>query len=234
MGAYHGMLPGLKVRAGEDVVMEAVPLLKHASGVRLILLVLPAQHARRVVEADLPTEGRDDRLRVVEQVVRVDHRDTDVVAQDAIRLADPSPSGSNDPRPPEEIKKPPQLVVAGLTRQEVVESCHLVQRRDCASKVRRDGATGMSDEEGEVEAPQDIGREHSRIGWRLWALYAVHTVDMRTQLARAFGISIAQRGSDLGWFCIRGEQVVGNVFDEDPLVLWRVSMWCIQGILIRV
>ena len=69
-----------KGEAIDSVVVEAIPFGKCIESILLILRVLPLQHVRTVIDADLLAEGFDDRCRLVEQVVSIQDGYADTAA----------------------------------------------------------------------------------------------------------------------------------------------------------
>jgi hypothetical protein len=96
----------------------------------------------------------------------------------------------------------------------VVEAGGLVQRRNGAAEVRRDGTAGVTDEEGEVELTEDGGWQDGRVARFLG------DVSVGSRLGRALCLSVPERWSNVSFCAVGGDNVVDDVLDEDAFVLW--------------
>jgi hypothetical protein len=102
-----------------------------------------------------------------------------------------------------------------------VEAGFVGKGRDGAAVVGGDGAAGVADEEGEVEGVEEGGRDD---GWVRGGVGGGGAVGG----AVGFGGGVVAEGrGDAGGFLVRGEEIVGDVFDKDAFSLWKVSMSCL-------
>lgn len=114
----------------------------------LLVVVVPVEHVRCVLNVCPLAVVLDHALRVVEHVVGI--HDNHLVTLDDALLE-------------QVVKQAAQLQVPSLVGHEVCEACDFVLGRDAATPVGRDGATGMADEECVGESLEDGERKHSWI-----------------------------------------------------------------------
>lgn len=171
-----------QVAARQSIVVEADPLGKLVLG-KGGVLVAPVQHAVVEVEANPLAIRAQDALGVVEEVIGVDDGQVGAVDESLLQ---------------EEVEEAAHLIVACLSRIEVVETRHLVQRRHSTAEVGGDGAARMTDEEGELELAEDINGDDGRV-------------------VRLSELLAAQRGCDGSGGTRGGEEVVNDILNEDTL-----------------
>jgi hypothetical protein len=183
---YLGMCPRLEAHRLDGVIVPAIPLLKVNSSV-LLILDIPLEHGLLEVNVGPVTVVLDSRLRVVQHVVGV--HDGQVLPVDETTLN-------------EEVKQPHELLVPGLAGHKLIPAGDLVPGRNCAPVVRGNGTTRVTDQEGEVEAAEDVEGEDGRVA------------RLRTS-AEGFG--------DRRVFSVGREEVIGHVLDKNTLTLGIVS-----------
>jgi hypothetical protein len=135
--------------------MKAPPLLKGVPSSLVILLGIPDQHLRTVVNSHLLAVCGDDAFWIVQQVIGIDDGNTHIILfTDTFAGED----GTNVLVFTQEIEHPAEFVVAGFGGHEVVETGDFVEGWDSAAPVGWNAVTGMADEEGEMELSEDFGR----------------------------------------------------------------------------
>lgn len=206
-------IPGLQATALNRIIVEALPLLKRPLGLSVIFLGIPVQHPWIIVHSNLLAVCLDNAVRVIEQVIRINHRDAHLpVLQVPLVLASDCWADMS-PRL-EEVEDAAKLVVASLAGIEVVKSGHLVERRDGAAEVGGDAAAGVADQECEVELLQDLLRDHGGVSGlglgvvRVWSRRGGITVGDIAVRGMAIG-SVAVGRSAIG-ITIRGVAVGSN------------------------
>ena len=117
--------------------MKAMPFSKRFLAVGLILLGIPVQHFRFVLDASAVAEDLDNTCWVVEQVVGIDHTDLCSFDLSTVWCAVP-PVGvvgsdfANEAKPVEEAAK---FVIPSLIRHEIIEASYIVKWRNGASII---------------------------------------------------------------------------------------------------
>jgi hypothetical protein len=156
---------GLELGRVDGVLVEASPLLECLLGMSVVFLVVPVQHAGRVLDANAVAELLKNGRRVVQKIISVD--DTDVHSSILLLAVLTCKLGTNLAARTEVVEQATLLIVSSLGRHEVVETSDCVERGDRASPVARNAVLGVTDEEGEMELVQDVGRDNggvSRLG----------------------------------------------------------------------
>ncbi len=193
------------------IFMEAPPFLKGVFCVLVIFLVLPLQHARRVIQSNRLAIGLDDTGRVIQKIVGIHNADfylrgrcvMSVGAVGAIRKISMVPIlvvtvhtswlgriissnlRTNDFIILQIIKDAAQLLIAGFGRHEIVEASHFVERRDRAAIVAGNTGPWMTDQEREMKFPKQGLRDNSRISRFYYR---------RIRMRRAFTLPIGFHG----------------------------------------
>ena len=139
----------------------------------MIFLCAPIEHVGGKIDTCALTKGLDDPGRIVQQIVGIYNAHLDPPS-DSIRgvvsIACRSSIGSltcscwpNLADGAKIIEQAAQLIVSRLGWHEVIEPSDPVQWRDTAAVVGRNTRTWVPDQEGEVEVPQCIPRDHGRV-----------------------------------------------------------------------
>lgn len=246
------MSPGFQVLGVDRIIMPTIPFSKRLLGKLLILIIIPIQHIRRERHVDGLAEFPQDPFRIIEQVVSVD--DTDfhtggflaVGAGAGFRVRTVADFGPRETSVFAVVEEFLQLVVAGFAGVELVEPGAFDEGWDAAAVVAGDGPVGVADEEGEVEALEDLtwhngGVLRLRTGFVgerralrgrvqidsavLGAVDAVETFETEAALLVELGfgtdaaLDVHERRGDTWGLVFGRDEVVGHVLDEDPLAL---------------
>ena len=145
--------------------METVPLLELVFGEVVSLVRVPVEHGLEVFDAHGFTIRLEDALRIVEQVVGIDDTNLDVGGSSrsvavALLAAD---LGSDQAGELQIIEQTTQLVVAGFTRHERVETRAFDQRRNAAAVIAGNRRPRVANEESEMELLQELPRHDGRV-----------------------------------------------------------------------
>ena len=151
--------------------MKALPFRKDLLRVALVVHVVPIQHVRLVLETRAVAVRFDDTGWIVEKIIGVHHADLDtfnfgttgITTQCAVPAIGVVRTNQTDLS--EVFEDASDFVVASFGRVEVVEAGNFVQWRDRAPKVRGNTGVRITDQEGEMEAREEIGGHHGRIVW---------------------------------------------------------------------
>lgn len=223
--------------------MESFPLLKSVLGDSVILFGLPEKQVWGVLDANTLAESLDNVGRVIEQVVSVN--DTDVngavlcsmtIGSICVHSTLSAYLGPNLTNLAQIVKDSALFVIAGLGGHEVVEAGDLVQRWDGAAEVAGNAVLGMPDQECKVELLQDILGDDGRVAglclgvvwvWSAILARAIRSIAIGSTSIGGRSIAVGadttlecvQRRSDRGRLPGWRHQVVGDVLDEDALVL---------------
>jgi len=156
---------GLELGRVNGVLVEASPLLECLLCIGVVFIVVPVQHAGGVFDANALAELLKDGRGVVQKIISVN--DTDVYSSALLLAVLTCKLGADLTTRTEVVEQATLLIVSSLGRHEVVETSDCVERGDGASPVAGNAVLGVTDEEGEMELVQDIGRDHggvSRLG----------------------------------------------------------------------
>lgn len=136
-----------------SIIMEPTPLLERISGKRMIFRSVPKEHFRVIRQTNTLTERLHRLRRLIKHVIGINDTDFDVRFTLSItaQLRTGRHAGPDQTGLAKVVEVPTQLVVPGLQRVVVVEPGHVVQRRNCASQIRRHAVVRVADEEGPVE-----------------------------------------------------------------------------------
>lgn len=171
--------------------MEPFPFLERRFSNLVVFFRVPLEHGGVVFNAHAAAECLDHGLRVVEEIVRVDDADFDVLALVTVgpvgnvgRRAIAGGGGggggggsimmvsvldnacslwANKTYLAQVVKHPAQLVVSRLRWVKLVEPRHSIQGGDGAPVIRGNAVMRVPDEKGEVEPSQQRGRDNGGI-----------------------------------------------------------------------
>lgn len=231
---HMGSISGFERSAVNGILVETSPFLKSVFGSLVVVFGVPVQHGGGVVDADFLAVGGDDSLWVVQEVVCVDNGDADFSILQISMVASKS-------RPDllildKKIEDTAKFIVASLSGHEVVEAGDLIQWWNGAAEVGWDTVSWMTDEESEVELPQDLSWDDSgisRFGSRVvWVRCLGVAIGMAVDTIGTIGIAIgytvclsvcanplldslsAERWSNGRWLSLGWDQVVSDILDE--------------------
>lgn len=225
--------------------MEPLPFGKRFVRTLLMLLRIPTQHRRIILQAHGATVGGHDPRWIVEQIIRIHDANINLAILSATisaaiggtigfgpMVAAACDAGPNLPYGTQEVEEAAQLRIAGLGGHVVVESRDAIKRWDGAAEVRRDTGARVADQKGKVELAEHFLWNDGRVvGFdeRIGAVGGGGDISVaddggcRGFRPRVVGTYAAldprQRGGDGCWFFIRRDDVVSNVLDEETFAL---------------
>jgi len=235
-----GSISGLERSAVDGIFMESFPFLEGGFGSLVVVLGVPVQHFRGVVDTDFLAVSFNDTLWVVKEIIGVDDCDADFSVLQVCMLA--SESRADLLVLGKEIEDTTKFIVTSLSRHEVVESSDLIQGWNGAAEVGWNTVTRMADEESEVELLQDLGWDDSWISGLCSCVIWVWCPGVAIGVAvGTIGIAISytiylpvcantlldspstKRWSNGSWLSLRWYQVVSDILDEEPFSLHEMS-----------
>ena len=244
-----GSISGSERSAVDGIVVEARPLLKCSLGKFVRLFGIPNQHFRSVVDTNFFAIGLNDTSWVVKQIIRVNDGDADFSIRQFTMFA--SKSGPDLLLLDKEVEDSAKLIISSLVGSEVVEAGDPIKGRYGAAPVRWDAVTRVTDQEREVELLQGLCGNHRGIARlpngieriRGLVMMSVGTVD--ATIGGTVGCSIPEimrntirlsvcsntllgglssdRRSYSGGLAVGWDEIVGDILDEEPFSLRRVS-----------
>lgn len=235
------VLPRLEISRVNGILVETVPLLERLLG-HLLVFIVPAQHVRLELLVDGVAVLPENTLWIIKEIVGVNDADLNTARLlDSAAIIATLDTRTNETGILAVIEKAAKLIVAGLAREEVVETGLLHERRDTAAVVAGDGVFRMADQEGEMKLLKELPWHDSRItllsGCRVGKGSALGRLGNNDTgigiIASLLDLAIRHRRLAVGANATLGnqrrrnvrllllwrEEVVGDVFDEDTLAL---------------